>query len=133
MKRPYLLLEVLVSFALVALCATPLLHSQFSAKQKEEKRLLEIERAYMADEAFDQIRMKFYTHEISWEDLQRNKPVEGKLDKLSCTYTIREYEKYKKGDRALYRINAITISFGKDLDYDYHLFTERVDPDKRQS
>jgi len=55
-KRPFLLLEFLISFALLSLCLTPLLLSQVSLYQEEKKRVI----AYRLGKEVDLVYVLLY-------------------------------------------------------------------------
>lgn len=68
-RRPFLLLEILIAFGLVALCIFPLVFSQFKilAAQKELHARLEGQR--LANEQFTRIVESLYKGELTLEQL----------------------------------------------------------------
>jgi hypothetical protein len=67
--RPFLLLELLIAFALVALCSLPLIHTPYSFLRHEIVSLEKIELSRKARSACAESLAKFYSHEIKWEEL----------------------------------------------------------------
>jgi hypothetical protein len=68
-KRPFVLLEILIAFTLVAMCAVPLIRQPalFFRKQIDSFVLLEKER--IADWTFTEIKEILLKNEIAWEKI----------------------------------------------------------------
>ncbi len=129
-KRPYLLLEVVIAMALVALCAIPLLRPLFAAARRDATHIHTLNTQFRAEQAFTEVRDLLYDNTIPWNALRKGTDYTGTLD--DCTYTISEITKFRKRtntgrDGATYRLLAITIHL--DQDYKYQLFAERIYPD----
>ncbi|MGE3953591.1 MAG: hypothetical protein AB7F31_00140 [Parachlamydiales bacterium] len=130
MKRPFLLLEVLIAIALVALCAYPLLspHYRLAGEKSATLRRLKQERA--ADEAFCEVVARLYRGEVEWEKII--KPVKGKpkailkLDEATAVITTKE--SHHKGKRIYFRLLdiAITPNGEKEQTYHYNLYAQRL-------
>lgn len=76
-KRPFLLLELLIALALVALCAIPLIAKPVLAYLSELQNLEEEERIRLADWTFSEIKEQMYKNTIPWTDLPGLKETKG--------------------------------------------------------
>ena len=81
MKRPFLLLEVLIAIALVALCAYPLITPHYRLAQEKRKLLRNLKVQREADEAFYEAVQRLYEGEVAWEKIIKPK----KSSKLKVT------------------------------------------------
>lgn len=73
-KKPFLLLEVLIAFLLVALCAVPLVRQPLKLYRAEMESLEQLEKERLADWTFSEIKELLYKNEIPWEKV----PAKGK-------------------------------------------------------
>ena len=69
-RRPILLLEVLIAFALVALCAIPLIYPHVAIFKEEKKFISVIELDHAVNLLFANRLEKLYLHEISCEEVE---------------------------------------------------------------
>ena len=69
MKKPFLLLEVLIALLLVSLCLIPLIRSPVENYRTEMRQLEEMEGERLADITFAEIKEKLAKHEIAWDRL----------------------------------------------------------------
>ena len=76
-KRPFLLLEVLIALALVALCAIPLIVKPIRAYRGELKNLEAAERERLADWTFSEIKEELYRNKIPWEKIPKLHETKG--------------------------------------------------------
>jgi len=65
-KRTFLLLEILIAFLLVALCAVPLVSQPLKLYRSEIQFLERLERERLADWTFSEIKELFLKNEIPW-------------------------------------------------------------------
>lgn len=125
-SSPYLLLEVLISIALISLCAIPLLTPHFTIARREAETIRDIQFELKACETFEQIREQLYLNDIPWG--RKNKPATGELGDASYVMTVAE--QYVKGTgelRRTYRVLDIKITIdGKSRTF--QLFAEKVKP-----
>jgi len=123
-KRPILLLEVLIALALVALCAIPLLAPQTDMIRAERRFLNEIEADRLANVVFADIVQKMYENLIPWEALygEAEVPIEGKGAKISYQFE-NLYGKPSKQDPK-YALFELSIKID-DLVFSYHIFVEK--------
>lgn len=68
-KRPYLLLELLIAFALLTACLLPLTQNPLTMVGKEREMLQELELAREADLLFADVKQRLYTNKIPYEKL----------------------------------------------------------------
>jgi hypothetical protein len=69
MKRPILLVEVLIALSLVALIGTPLLTQPLVFYKKQVESLLYSVGERLADEAFLEVKERLYKRQIPWASL----------------------------------------------------------------
>lgn len=108
MKKPFLLVEVLIAFTLVTLCVVPLIHFPLKMLKKENEQLELMEEERLADLVFSEIKELFLKGDIpdgklpllnqttgpfSLQDLSYELPG-CKEKKIPCHYTL--YGKGKK-------------------------------------
>ena len=75
-KRPFLLLEVLIAFFLVTLCALPLMQPQFAMLKTEHTFIRGITLDRIVNRLYADFLIKLYNQEISWTQVGRpNNPV----------------------------------------------------------
>lgn len=72
-RRHIVLLEVLISFALVALCALPLIYSQVMILRSEREFTQVVDLDHAVSLLFANHLQKLYLKEISWTDIQSKK------------------------------------------------------------
>lgn len=69
MKRPFILLEILLALTLVLLCAIPLIIQPIRSYRYEMKALEEVEGERLADWTFSEIKELMLKNKIQWEKL----------------------------------------------------------------
>lgn len=92
-KRSFLLFEVLIALALVALCLFPLLKPHFAIQKEQRKELEMIQFQRLAKEAFCKVREELSNESLNWDyfsktqsgTLQQTMPVYLDKDKI-CYY-----------------------------------------------
>jgi len=94
LKRPILLLEVLIAFAIIVLCIFPLIypHAAMAKSQREFVRKIELDHAVTL--LFAQIYQDLYTNRIPWPDIENNKRFEIQSQDL---------QKYNDNKKLLFR------------------------------
>lgn len=68
-KEPFLLLEILIAFFLVSLCAVPLIQRPLELYRLELERLEGIEKERLADWTFSEVKEMLLKNEIPWKKL----------------------------------------------------------------
>lgn len=68
-KRPFVLLEILIAFMLVAICAIPLVRQPLWFFRKEVASFELIEKERMADWTFTEIKESLLKNEIPWDKI----------------------------------------------------------------
>ena len=114
-RRPILLLEVIIAFALVALCALPLIYPHVFILRSEKTFVSTVELDHFVNLLFVDRLQKLFQNEIPWEDIERGKPIHiddtlqkslGNEELLPFIGTYRFIPKSKKaskeGDHAAY-------------------------------
>ena len=87
-KKPFLLLEILIAFALVELCAVPLVRKPLKMFREEMKYLLEMEQERLADWTFTEIKELLLKNEIAWEKIPLKKGKSGPFELPNATIEI---------------------------------------------
>lgn len=68
-KKPFLLLEILIAFFLVALCIVPLVRQPIEVFRAEMTKLEEMEKERLADWTFSEVKEMLLKNEIPWKKL----------------------------------------------------------------
>jgi arsenate reductase-like glutaredoxin family protein len=68
-KRNFLLLEVLIAFSLITICAIPLIKQPLKFYREEIAKLEQIEKERIADWTFTEIKEILLKNEIPWKKL----------------------------------------------------------------
>jgi hypothetical protein len=79
--RPVVLLEVLIAFALVALCALPLIYPHVFILRSEKKFISTVQLDHLVNHLYAGILQKLYQNEIPWQDIENGKaiPIDANL------------------------------------------------------
>ena len=133
-KRPFLLLEVLIAFAIVAICILPLLAPHLWIIQGEKAFLAEIQADRVAGNLFGELIQKLHENEIPFELLLDNRRNEINA-KLNIPYKVSwssQIERDKKGQTDnqhfyLLRLSLLMepLDLRKELKFDHLIFVER--------
>ncbi len=139
MKKPYLLLELLIALALVTLLAFPLINQPFRLLHKEIASLERTELERLSELYFAKIKERLYRNEIPWEVLAKDKqtPLFEK-DKITLAHSkhifrIKTYLWTKKRTEDDYLI-GVNIVFTpkpqgghthKEISFFYRLFLKK--------
>lgn len=68
-KRTFLLLEILIAFFLVSLCAIPLVTGPLKLHRQQTLQLVELEKERLADWTFCEIKEMLLKNEIPWKKI----------------------------------------------------------------
>ncbi|MBM3184248.1 MAG: hypothetical protein FJZ64_02975 [Chlamydiae bacterium] len=139
MKRTFLLLEVLIALALVALCAIPLIVKPLRAYREELKTLETAERERLSDWTFSEIKEQLIANQISWEKLPKLHETKGpfslepgKIHLLDKEKQIeRSFTLYGQGEKdgesgELYRMIYVHVHFNPVVSKKQKPYTYRV-------
>jgi hypothetical protein len=74
-RRPVLLLEVLIAFALIALCALPLIYPHVFMLRSEKKYVAAVELDHYVNLLFVNTLQRLYQNEVPWSEIEGGKPV----------------------------------------------------------
>lgn len=125
-KRPFLLLEVLICLALVALTAFPLLTPPMMILRNERVFTRELELARLASEEFSQVVIDLYSNAIPFELVLEG----GTLPTKSAKGTILfgkpdvKYEEVEEVKEPRYLLSPVTIEL-EGRSYKYSVFIEK--------
>ena len=78
-RRPIVLLEVLIAFALVVLCVLPLIYPHVFILRSEKKFISTVELDHWVNLLFADRLQMLYQNEIAWQDIENGKemPIES--------------------------------------------------------
>jgi hypothetical protein len=125
-RKPYLLLELLIAFTLVALCAVPLVRDPLHSLRSEIRTFEKMELERLSEVSFADIKAELYRNEIPWKTFETNTYQFFRQDSVRiqlkgvCENTyLRSYyisTRYKKeaADQEDHRIVNIKITFTKE-------------------
>lgn len=68
-KRTFVLLEILIAFFLISLCAIPLVTGPLKLYKMQTKQLINMEKERLADWTFSEIKEQFLKNEIPWSKI----------------------------------------------------------------
>lgn len=144
--RYFVLLEILISLTLIALCAIPLISPHFLLQREEIHRFEEMALIPHADNAFCQVKERFYDYDrfgIYWPNSNKTVfdagtlpsvtfPVQGNPEgsKWLVSYRVTLLDQGQKNTRR-YRILQVAITFSnakekkRGYEYLYHLYVWR--------
>lgn len=74
-RRPIVLLEVLIAFALVALCVLPLIYPHVFILRSEKKFVSTVELDHLVNLLYADRLQKLYQNEIPWSDIENGKEI----------------------------------------------------------
>jgi len=146
-KRPFILLEIMIAIALVALFTLPLTLNPTRLLIQEVKMLERMEAERIADLSFLEVKEKLLRQQIPWSELKEGKkkkyPLENqhfislagfKKKRVNGTFSLR-VKNEKEGDGGtIYRHLIVTIELSlpavsekeKLPAFNYHLFAQKV-------
>lgn len=73
-RRPIVLLEVLIAFALIALCILPLIYPHVFILRSERKFISTVELDHVVNLLYADRLQKLYQNEISWQEIENGNP-----------------------------------------------------------
>jgi hypothetical protein len=145
-RRYIALLEVLVAFAIIALCMLPLIYSQIAVVQSERNFLDVVNLDHTVNLIYVELLQRLYEKKIPFSDIESGKemPVEeGLLERAGITgpfpFTgsyqfVLEIQKPPKPEEKILALYHLNFSFSprrkaskeeKPLKYQYTVFIER--------
>lgn len=120
-KRPFLLLEVLIAFALVAICALPLMYPHVAMVKEQRNFVRKVELDHLVNLMYGNIVQKMYTNSLPWSQLLHHPFVvdESLLQEINYTapfpykgsYTFTVCKKKPKKKMAPYSLYLLTLTF----------------------
>ncbi len=127
--RPFLLLEVLIAFTLVALCGIPLIVQPMKSYRSEIALLEEVELQRLADYSFSEIKESMLSHKISWEKLPAMNQTTGPFKlgtemiqvpgrepkKIERSYTLFGKGEKESENGEIYRMIYVKLQFSPPL------------------
>ncbi len=115
-KRKVLLLEVLIAFALVVMCAFPMLYPHVFMVKSEKRFVREVELDRLVDILYADILEQLYKNEIGWETLQTSiqRPLQNAaVAKLNYKgyYMFEDHSKNGKEEGQSHHLLELTFTF----------------------
>jgi hypothetical protein len=145
MKRSFLLLEVLLAIALVAVFAAPLMRWPIVHYRSQMDRLEEFERRRIADWTFTEIKELLLKEGIPWERLPPKDQElivmlpSGKmmLPKLPPRLVTRSYTLKCKGEKhgihgEIFRIYRAEVHLDGKKHYRYRILVQKIPPNPKK-
>jgi hypothetical protein len=119
-RRHFLLLEVLIAFALVALCALPLVYPHTAILKEQREFIRKVELDHVVNLLYANVMEKLYLNKISWSEI-----MQGSFDITEETLKEIDYnkpfhyagnysfsqKKYKPKKQGGYSHNLFTLTF----------------------
>ena len=144
-RRPIMLLEVLISFALIVFCALPLIYPHVAILKSEREFVSVVEKDHLVNLLFIDVIEKLYLNEISFESIVSKKEFivnDYELKKIGLqdpvplvvTYTFKEIKSKVARDkkRTAYLFNLSFKVESKDKTpsstYNYDILIEKSGP-----
>jgi hypothetical protein len=138
-RRSFLLIEVLVSLTLIALCFFPLIKPLVAMRRADWSHLEKIQLQQISQLAFCRVKEKLYNQAYSWKELTEAKDtdtdrIKGVLEEpfsivtgqkttrsVRCNYTIGRYKKdaTKKTPPSVGRILQVTLRFDVPFEHSF--------------
>lgn len=141
-KRPMLLLEVLIAFAIVVLCALPLMAPHYAMLRDQSRYQKHLVLDHTVNLLFGDIVQQLYLNQFSWEELQNKQhPVslkmlaEAGMDPKNFPYKgffifspLKSKSNPSQTESAhVYNLKFVfTPNHGERVEYDYDLFIARM-------
>ncbi len=130
-KRYFLLLEVMISFALVVLCALPLIYPHTYILRMQREFIQEIELDHYVNNNYAELTEMLYKNQVPWEVISGKRTLPLNPPDIPVTGTLQFEEKKHKPDEApTYGVYLfeITYTFTNGLKYTYNLMLVRDIP-----
>ncbi len=149
-KKPFLLLEILIAFLLVAVCAVPLVTQPLKLYRAEMKFLEQMERERLANWTFSELKEKLLKNEIPWGKIPQ-KGMKGQPiplppafiqipgcapKKVERTFTLMCKGEKKGLKEEIYRLLYVRIDFSprlfpkkkekKSADYGFRVIVQKL-------
>lgn len=123
-KRPFLLLEVIISFAIVVGCILPLIYPHVvmykSKKQFEEN----IQKNHVVNLLYVDILEKLHRNEIAWQEIEQKKEFPFERGRFKGSYKFEE--NHKPPDATGFSVAILQLSITLDtMKYEYEIFAGR--------
>ncbi len=143
-KRPFLLLEVLIAFLLIVLCAIPLISPHVAIFRDQKTFIEKIEVDHAVAEVYGNMIEQIYRQAIPWETLSSGQAVpidknfivgfDGRPLPYEGTYVIKIGKKKPDKEEKPFSVNLLQLTFtlkstvnksAESLKYSYDIFLPR--------
>lgn len=127
-KRYFLLLEVMIAFALIVLCALPLIYPHTFILRSQKEFIQEIQLDHYVNAHYAELVEALYKNQIPWDVISGQRTLPLNPSKLPFKGTLKFEElKSKPDDSPSYTVYLfeITYTFTNELKYVYHLMLIR--------
>lgn len=123
-KRPFLLLEVLISFVIVVACILPMIYPHVMMYKSKKQFVDSIHNDHIVNLLYVDILEKLQRNEIAWQDIENGKQLS--LEKPGMQASYRFEEKHKTPDASGFSVALLdlTIVFS-NKEYKYKIFAGR--------
>lgn len=130
-RKFFLLLEVMICFALVVLCALPLIYPHTYILHMQREFIQEIELDHFVNNHYAALVEQLYRNQVPWDVISGKRPLPVNPPDLPVTGTLQFEEKKHKPDEVVnfgVYLFEITYTFSNKLTYTYHLMMTRDIP-----
>ncbi|MBF8263882.1 MAG: hypothetical protein HW387_1547 [Parachlamydiales bacterium] len=144
-KRTFLLLEVLMAIALVAVFAAPLMRWPIKHYRSQINRLEAFELQRAADWTFTEIKELLYKEAIPWEKLPEKEQIfvqtltdiQIQVPNLTARTIHRSYTLKCKGEKEgihgeIFRLYRVDIDLGAPKPYRYRVLVQRIPEESKK-
>ena len=124
-KRPFLLLEVLIAFAIVVGCILPLIYPHVMMYKSKKQFEDDIQKNHMANLLYVDILEKLHRNEIAWREIEEKKEFSFEKGRFRGSYKFEE-EKHKPPDATGFSVAILNLKITLDtMKYEYEIFAGR--------
>lgn len=146
-KRPFVLLEILIAFMLVAICAIPLIEQPLWFFRKEVSSFEKLEKERLADWTFTEIKELLLKNEIPWDKLPSRGVTTAPFSLPPATLQIpgakpkqikRRFTLFCKGEKIgrndeIFRILYVTVNLNDEIPaYEFRIPVQRIVEKKQE-
>lgn len=127
-KRPFLLLEVMIAFALVVLTILPLIYPHTYILRTQKEFIKEIDLDLWVNNHYANLIEQLYKNQIPWDVISGQRTLSLNPENLPFSGTLQFTQLKSKPDEiTTYGVYLfeITYSFSNKLTYTYHLMLIR--------
>lgn len=115
-KRPFLLLEILISLLLVSLCLFPLLAPHIQMRKADYHFLEKMRFTTLSQNAFCLLKIKLHELQIDWKSLQKGvyRELEGVSEEELCFFELKQLDECTKKNKGSLLVLKADFFFKKN-------------------